>query len=68
MAGGGQADVQVRARAGNSPAIIKPSVPMAKAPRVSQIREVSDPGSNEFSVTDFPAVILGMPQAPLVPI
>jgi hypothetical protein len=39
---------------------------MAKAPRVSQLSEVSDPGSN--LVVDFPAVILGMPQAPLVPI
>jgi hypothetical protein len=30
-------------RAGSSPAIMKPSVPMAKAPSVNQMRQVSDP-------------------------
>jgi hypothetical protein len=41
---------------------------MAKAPRVSEIREVSDPGSNELLVIDFPADILWMPRAPFVTI
>ena len=40
----GRPTFRSRARAGNSPAIIKPSVPIAKAPRVNQRRELRDLG------------------------